>query len=552
LALLNRIGYIHYTQSVLLYTLRSNYCVNAAQRACGTPEIRRIIAVLMSRRRKKIRRKKAAIQQLPWQQLRSPYSPMEVLSADQVTTIIESALDVLEQQGMRFLEDESRKILRQAGATPGDDDCMMCFDRGMVRELTALAPAQFPLRARNPAHDLVVGGNNLIFASIGGPAFCSDLEKGRRPGTYSDLCDYLKLVQSLNILHQEGGGAFEPLDLPPESRHLDLFLAQLTLLDKNAQANLLGRVRTVDCLEMTAIALGTDRAGLAESPAILGIVNVNSPRQLDIPMSEAVLEMATAGQVTCITPFTLAGSMSPITLAGTLVQQTAEVLAVVALAQAVKPGAPVMYGSFASNVDMKSGAPALGTPEYARMTIASGQIARALGLPFRSSNTTSSNCVDAQSTYESGMSLWACTMAHANLVNHAAGWLEGGLTASFEKLIVDAEMLQMMAETLRPIEVNEDELALDAIAEVAPGGHHFATSHTLERYQTAFYPSMLSSRQNYEHWKEAGSMDATVRANSIYKTLLAEYEQPPTDPGIEAALIDYAERRKRDIATAIR
>jgi trimethylamine--corrinoid protein Co-methyltransferase len=358
------------------------------------------------------------------------------------------------------------------------------------------------------------------------------------------------VVQSLNILHQEGGGAFEPMDLPPESRHLDLYLAQLTLLDKNAQAYLLGRGRTIDCLEMTAIALGTDRAGLAESPAILGIINTNSPRQLDIPMSEAVLEMAAAGQVACITPFTLAGSMSPVTLAGTLVQQTAEVLAVVALAQAVKPGAPVMYGSFASNVDMQSGAPALGTPEYARMTIASGQIARALGLPFRSSNTTSSNCVDAQSAYESGMSLWACTMAHANLVNHAAGWLENGLTASFEKLIVDAEMLQMMAETLRPIEVNEGELALDAIAAVAPGGHHFGTRHTMERYQTAFYPSMLSSRQNFESWQEAGSMNTAVRAGKIYKTLLAEYEQPATDPGIEEALRDYAERRKREIAAS--
>ena len=504
----------------------------------------------MSRRRNKVRRKKAVIQQLPWRQLSSPYSPMEVLTADQVNTIIESALDVLEQHGMRFLEGESRKILRHAGATPADDDFMIHFDRDMVREVIASAPAQFPLRARNPAHDLLVGGNNIIFNSVSGPAFCSDLDGGRRPGSYAELCDYLKLVQSLNILHQEGGGSFEPMDLPPESRHLDLYLAQLTLLDKNAQANLLGRARTVDCLEMTAIALGTDRDGLAESPAILGIVNTNSPRQLDIPMSEAVLEMSAAGQVVCITPFTLSGSMSPVTLAGTLVQQTAEVLAVVVLAQAVNPGAPVMYGSFSSNVDMQSGAPALGTPEYVRMTIASGQIARTLGLPFRSSNTTSSNCVDAQSAYESEMSLWACVMAHANLVNHAAGWLENGLTASFEKLIVDAEMLQMMAETLRPIEVNEGELAMDAIAEVAPGGHHFGTGHTLERYETAFYRPMVSSRQNFESWQEAGSQDAAVRANKLYKSVLANYEKPPNDPGIEEALRDYAERRKREITAS--
>jgi trimethylamine--corrinoid protein Co-methyltransferase len=358
----------------------------------------------------------------------------------------------------------------------------------------------------------------------------------------------MRLVQSLNIIHQEAGGCFEPMDLPPESRHLDLYLAQMTLLDKNCQAYPLGRERTADCLEMNAIALGTDREGLADTPAVLGIINTNSPRQLDIPMSEAVLELAGSGQVCCITPFTLSGSMSPAVMAGTLVQQTAEVLAVVALAQAVRPGAPVIYGSFASNVDMKNGAPALGTPEYSKMTIASGQIARALGLPLRSSNTTTSNCVDAQSAYESEMSLWACAMGHANLVVHAAGWLECGLTASFEKLIVDAEMLQMMVEILRPIEVNRDELALDAIAEVPPGGHHFGTAHTLERYQTAFYHPMISNRQNFETWQEAGSRDTAKMANETWKALLAEYRQPEMDPATREALEAYVDRRKLEIS----
>jgi trimethylamine--corrinoid protein Co-methyltransferase len=326
-----------------------------------------------------------------------------------------------------------------------------------------------------------------------------------------------------------------------------LYLAQMTLLDKNAQAYPLGRERTVDCLEMTAMALGTDRDGLKENPAILAIINTNSPRQLDIPMTEAVIELARAGQVSCITPFTLAGSMSPASLAGTLVQQTAEILSVVALSQLVKAGAPVMYGAFSSNVDMQSGAPALGTPEYAKMTIASGQIARHLGLPFRSSNTTTSNAVDAQSAYESGMSLWACIMGHSNLINHAAGWLEGGLTASFEKLIVDAEMLQMMVETLHPIKVNEEELAVDAIAEVPPGGHHFGTAHTLERYDSAFYQSMISSRQNFESWQEAGSQDVTQRANTLWKKLLQEYQKPDIDPAIEEAMKDYVDRRKSEI-----
>ena len=239
--------------------------------------------------------------------------------------------------------------------------------------------------------------------------------------------------------------------------------------------------------------------------------------------------------------------MSPATIAGTLVQQTAEVLAVATLAQTIRPGAPIMYGSFASNVDMRSGAPALGTPEYTKAAQASGQVARRLRLPFRSSNTTVSNCVDAQAAFESQMSLWGSVMGQANLVNHAAGWLEGGLTASFEKLIIDAEMLQMIAEYLRPIAVDDDELALDAIAEVGPGGHHFGTAHTLERYESAFYSPLLSNRQNFESWQESGSLDIAVRANSLWKQLLQEYEQPPLDPAIDDALVEYVEKRKKNL-----
>ena len=487
------------------------------------------------------------IHQLPWRSVVNPYAPTEILDAEQLETIIQASLKVLQTQGMRFLEPGSRKIMQKAGADVDETNKMVRFDPELVMEKLALAPSEFGLRARNPAHNLRVGANNILFSSVGGPAFCNDLDGGRRPGTYDELCDYLRLVQSLNIVHQEGGGAFEAMNLPAETRHLDLYLAQIRLLDKNAQSYALGGARTADSIEMACIALETDRAGLAEEPALLGIINTNSPMQLDIPMTEAIMELAGAGQVSCITPFTLAGSMSPVTLAGTLVQQTAEVLAVATFAQIVKPGALVMYGSFASNVDMRSGAPALGTPEYTKAAQASGQIARRLGLPFRSSNTTVSNCVDGQAVYESEMSLWGSIMGHANLVNHAAGWLEGGLTASFEKLIIDAEMLQMMAEYLRPIEVTDDELALDAIAEVSPGGHHFGTSHTLERYESAFYTPILSNRQNFEAWQESGSIDTSARANTIWKQLLREYEQPSLDPAIDEALVEYVSKRKQTI-----
>jgi trimethylamine--corrinoid protein Co-methyltransferase len=501
----------------------------------------------MTRRNQRERRVVDAIAQLPWRSVTNPYAPVEILDASQIETIIQASLKVLETQGMRFLEPGSRKIMQKAGANIDEPGKMVRIDHALVEEKLALAPAEFGLRARNPAHNLEVGGNNILFSSIGGPAFCSDLDKGRRPGTFDEMCDYLRLIQSLNIVHQEGGGPFEALDLPAETRHLDLYLAQIRLLDKNAQSYALGGERTADSIEMTCIALGTDRAGLAAEPALLGVINTNSPMQLDIPMTEAIMELAGAGQVCCITPFTLAGSMSPATLAGTLVQQTAEVLGVATFAQIVRPGAPIMYGSFASNVDMRSGAPALGTPEYAKAAQASGQIARRLGLPFRSSNTTGSNCVDGQAVFESEMSLWGSIMGHANLVNHAAGWLEGGLTASFEKLIIDAEMLQMMAEYLRPIEVSEDELALDAIAEVGPGGHHFGTSHTLERYESAFYTPILSNRQNFESWQESGSIDISARANTIWKQLLREYEQPPLDPAIDEALVEYVSKRKQTI-----
>ncbi|MDH3439825.1 MAG: trimethylamine methyltransferase family protein [Gammaproteobacteria bacterium] len=502
----------------------------------------------MTRRAHRQRRKAGTIRQLPWQTVVNPWSPVEVLSADEVETIIGAALTILETQGFKFLDDTSRRLLEEAGAEPANDEGMTRFDRNFVVEKNSTIPDHFSLRARNPAHDLSMGGNNICFGSVGGPAFVSDLDKGRRPGNHAEMCNFLKVIQSLNIIHHEGGGCFEPMDLPPESRHLDLYLAQLTLLDKNAQAYALGRARTADCLEMNCIALGISREELKSNTTVLAIINTNSPMQLDVPMSEAVIELSSANQVSCITPFTLAGSMSPVTLAGTLAQQTAEILAVTTLTQVIRAGAPVMYGAFASNVDMQSGAPALGTPEYSKMALASAQIARRLGMPFRSSSTTTSNCADAQAAYESQMSLWGAILGHTHLVNHAAGWLEGGLTASFEKLIIDAEMLQMMAETLKPIVVNEDELALDAIAEVPPGGHHFGTAHTLERYETAFYAPILSTRQNFESWQEEGGLRSAQRANGIWKQLLTEYEKPAIDPGIEEALIEYVNRRKQEIA----
>jgi len=486
----------------------------------------------------------SGIRQLPWRDIVNDYPRLEVLSADQVEAIHLASLDLLENQGMRVLHPGARDLLARAGATVDHDSQMVRFDRAMVMECISQAPQEFTLHARNPARSFRVGGRHLAFTSVGGPAYCNDLDRGRRRGRFEDACDYLRLVQSLDIIHQEGGGPFEPIELPAETRHLDLYLSQIRLLDKNWQPVALGGERARDAINMARIAFGCSAEELAQKPALFAIINTNSPLQLDIPMAEGLIELAGAGQAVCVTPFTLAGAMAPVTLAGTLAQQNAEALAGIALTQLVRPGAPAVYGAFTSNVDMRSGSPAFGTPEYAKAAQASGQLARRYKLPFRSSCVTSANVVDAQSTYESAMSLWAAISGGANIIVHAAGWLEGGLTASYEKLIVDAEMLQMMAEYLRPIEVTPETLALDAIAEAGPGGHFFGVQHTMSRYETAFYQPFLSDRRNFESWQEAGSEDAQQRANRVWKSLLENYQQPPLDPAIDEQLQAYVDRRK--------
>jgi trimethylamine--corrinoid protein Co-methyltransferase len=498
----------------------------------------------MARRSRRKRRSSDTIEQLPWRQPVNPYPPLEILSADQVEQIHLASLTLLENHGMRVLHEGARRMLAEAGADVDHGTEMVRFDRDLVMEKVALAPAEFTLHARNPAKNFKMGGNHLAFTSVGGPAYCSDLDRGRRRGSFEDACDYIRLVQSLDIIHQEGGGPFEPIELPPETRHLDLYHAQIRLLDKNWQPIALGAERARDAINMARIGLGFSEQELAEKPALFAIINTNSPLQFDIPMAEGLIEMASAGQAVCITPFTLAGAMAPVTLAGTLTQQNAEALAGITLTQVVRPGAPVVYGAFTSNVDMRSGSPCFGTPEYAKAAQASGQLARRYGVPMRSSSVTSSNVVDAQSTWESAMSLWAAITGHANLVVHAAGWLEGGLTASYEKLIVDAEMLQMMAEYLRPIEVNEETIALDAIREAGAGGHFFGVAHTMSRYEDAFYQPFLAESRNFENWQEAGSVNTQERANRIWKQLLREYQQPALDPAIDEELAEYVAKRK--------
>lgn len=497
--------------------------------------------------RRAARRSPAGPPQLPWRRLRNSYRPVEILSADQIEFIHNSSLDVLERLGLEFLHDATLDRLARAGARVDRATRRVRFERAMVLELVAKAPAEFTLTPRNPERAVTIGGNHINFGGVGGPPNCSDLEGGRRPGTYKDFCNLLRIEQSLNILHMIGGQPVAQQDMPAETRHLDAYYALLTLSDKAWQPSGLGAIRPIDGIDMMCIARGIGREDLARSPSLMSVINTNSPLRVDGPMAEGLTAMAEHGQGVIVTPFTLAGAMAPVTVAGALVQQNAEALGVIALVQLIRPGCPVVYGGFTSNVDMKSGAPAFGTPEYAQAVIAGGQLARRYKLPYRSSNVNASNAVDAQAAYESEMSIWACAMAHCNVVYHATGWLEGGLVASFEKMILDAEMLQMMAEFLKPLTVNKDTVAIDAMAEVGPGGHFFGAKHTIDHYETAFYAPILSDWRNFEAWKAAGAPDALQRASTICKDLLANYQPPPIDPAVDEALKDFVARRKCEL-----
>jgi len=484
--------------------------------------------------------------QLPWRQVDNPYRALEVLTDDQLEAVCDTAFCILEEVGMDFLHEGALEILRLAGADVESGSERVRFDRGLIKEALASAPESFTLHARNPAHDLLVGGNRINFGTVGSAPNASDLDGGRRPGNHEDYRNFLRLGQALNVVHFFGGYPVEPVDLNPATRHLDCIYDFLTLTDKVYHAYSLGRTRILDALEMTRIGYGLSDEELAAAPRIFSIINTSSPLRLDGPMIEGLIELARRNQAVVITPFTLSGAMSPATIAGALAQQHAEAMAGLAFTQLVQPGAPVVYGGFTSNVDMKSGAPAFGTPEYTRAAFAGGQLARHIKVPYRSSNANAANCVDAQAAYESQMSLWGAVMGHANFVMHGAGWLEGGLCASFEKMILDVEMLQMMAETLAPLDVSQSALGLDAVREVGPGGHFFGAAHTLDRYETAFYGPILSDWRNFETWQEAGALTATQRANRLFKEILADYAAPSLAPERREELDAFVAKREAE------
>jgi trimethylamine---corrinoid protein Co-methyltransferase len=496
-----------------------------------------------SQRRRRIGdRRSAPIAQLPWKQLTNPLAPTKLISDDEVEALHEAALTILETVGIRCQVKEARDIFRQAGAQVDEAEAQVRVGRDIIAEALKTVPSTITMTPRNPARSLRIGGADLVTAAVLGPPNCSDLERGRRSGTLADLSDFLRLTQHFNIV-QMNGWPVEPLDIEVKYRHLEAALAMLTLTDKVPYVFCQSRQRIRDVFEMCAIARGETLEEFAARPGVFSIINTNTPLQYDVPMTVGVMEMAKFGQPVLLTPFIIAGASTPATIASAMALCNAEVLFGLALGQLVRPGAPILYGCAAKNVDMKTGAPAYGLVEAYRCKQIGGQMARRYGIPLRSSNFSSSNIPDFASGYESQGSVWSAMTGGANLLMHAAGWVEGGLCASFEKFALDVEILQMMAQYLEPVRVDKDTLALDEIAEIGPGGHFFGTPRTIATVATAFYQPLISSTQNYGAWVEAGSLDATRRANRLYHQALKEYEEPAIDPAVAEELRAFVARR---------
>jgi len=501
----------------------------------------------VARRRGKAQRSSALVIEPIPNKIENRWAPVEILSADQVERIIAAAFRVLEEAGLEIRSQRARDIYRRAGAMVDDDAQMVRLGRDVVEAHLAHAPERFVLHARNAERHLHVGGSVVNFGPVSGAPHVTDLERGRRYGDLEAFRDMLKVMQGAGSQHWQGGVLVEPVDLPVPLRQLEMYRAHIELSDLVWAARGVGGVNAEDAIAMSAIEHQCAIEDLAARPTLMTVTNVNSPRRVDEEILDNIITMAAHGQCTVITPFTLMGAMAPITLAGALTQQTAEAMAIVALCQMVRPGAPCVIGAFTSNVDMKTGSPAFGTPEFVNAILASAQIARRLKLPSRSSAANASPVVDAQSTYETGFSLWASIMGHSNLITHTAGWLEGGLSASMEKIIVDAEMLRGWAEMLKPVDFTDDDLGVDAIKGVDAGGHFFGAPHTMARFETAFYRPILSDWTNFENWTDAGAKNATTRAAELWKKLRDSYVPPFLDPAVSDALDAYVARRRREL-----
>ena len=468
----------------------------------------------------------------------------EVLSQDAMATLEGGWRRLMSEIGVQFADQRALDLFAAAGQRVEGETVFL--DPDFVLEQVAKAPAEFDVQARNPEHSIHIGGDAMAFGAVYGPPFVREGDV-RRDATMEDFRNFTKLAQAFPVLDSAGGVVCEPNDTPLDSRHLDMTLALQTLTDKVYMGNVVSGVNAADTLAMTSILFGS-REAIEETPATISLINCNSPLRWDDRMLESLFEYAGAGQPVVLTPFILMGAMSPVTIPAALVQQITEALSGIALAQLIRPGTPVIFGSFLSNIDMQSGSPTFGTPESGIGLLCTGQIARHFGLPFRTGGgLTSSQVPDAQAGYEALMTLMPTFLAGANWVMHSAGWLEGGLVAGYEKFIVDCELVQMLQHEFTPLEIDEASMAFGAHEEVGHAGHFLGAAHTMERFRTCFYRPFLSSSDNYERWMRTGGRDTATRAGEIWRKKVEEYEQPPLDDAIRQELEEYVVRRRAEL-----
>ncbi|MBL8931106.1 MAG: trimethylamine methyltransferase family protein [Kineosporiaceae bacterium] len=475
----------------------------------------------------------------------------EILSQDALATLDSGWKRLLTEIGIQFRDQRALDLFRAAGQKVEDD--VVFLDPEFVLAQVAKAPAEFDMQARNPAHNVHIGGDHMVFAGAYGAPFVRQ-GADRRDATMEDFRNFLKLSQQFPTMDSAGGVICEPNDLPLDSRHLDMILALQTLTDKIYMGSVISESNAADTLAMSSILFGggrgaeAGRASIEQTPVMLNIISCNSPLRWDDRMLGALFEYAAAAQPVVLTPFILMGAMSPVTVPAALVQQVAEALSGVALTQLIRPGAPVVFGSFLSSIDMRTGAPTFGTPESVIGLFATGQIARRFNLPFRTGGTlATSQVTDVQSGYEAMMTMMPTFLAGTNFVMHTAGWLEAGLVTSYEKFIVDMEIQQMLEAAFTPLEFDEGSIAFDAHQEVGHGGHFLGAAHTMERFRTCFYMPMLSSSENFERWTRGGSLDATDRASKLCAQMLQDYEPPPLDSAIREELDEFVTRRRREL-----
>ncbi|MDV6224884.1 trimethylamine methyltransferase family protein [Nitratireductor aquimarinus] len=480
--------------------------------------------------------------------IRRTLRPFEVLDEEALALIEANADTVLEEIGIEFRDDpEALSMWKEAGADVQGD--RVHFPKGLCRALLKTAPSSFTQHARNPERSVEIGGNTTVFAPVYGPPFVRDLDGARRYATIEDFRNFVKLAYMAPSIHHSGGTVCEPVDVPVNKRHLDMVFAHMRYSDKPFMGSVTAPDRAEDTVSMARILFG--EKFVDENAVVINLINANSPMVFDETMLGAAKVYARANQACIVTPFILAGAMSPVTVIGTLTQVLAEVMAGAAFTQLVRPGAPVLFGTFASSISMQSGAPTFGTPEPSLVSYGAAQLARRLGLPFRTGGSlTGSKIPDAQAAYESANTLNSTVMSGTNFVLHAAGWLEGGLVSSYEKFMMDIDQLGMQQRFCEPLDVSENGQAMDAIREVGPGSHYLGCAHTQANFQTAFYRSSIADNNSYEQWAAEGEKAAHQRANQLARNWLEAYEAPPLDAGIEEGLLDFIARRKESMPDA--